>query len=141
MLTKRESVLIADDNSIVRQGLQLFLEESGMEVVGLAADGKQAIEKTQKLDPDLLLLDIVMPIMDGLQALATIKKSQSRTRVIMLTAVNDPSTLKHALALGADALLLKDDGPDSLKRAISAALAGNMLYIGWDAMKAGAGLA
>jgi DNA-binding NarL/FixJ family response regulator len=111
MLTKRESVLIADDNSVVRQGLQLFLEESGMEVVGLAADGKQAIEKTQKLDP------------------------------IMLTAVNDPSTLKHALALGADALLLKDDGPDSLKRAISTALAGNILYIGWDAMKAGAGLA
>src|SRR4051812_46794651 len=104
-------LLIADDHELARLGLVGALTgERGLEVVGEARDGREAVELAQQLDPDLVLMDIRMPCLDGLGATAEIVRTCPRTSVIMVTMQEDPEYLIEALKVGASGYLLKDSG-------------------------------
>lgn len=121
------TVLIADDHGAVREGLRVLLEREGLQVVGEAATGRQAIDLTRDLQPDVVLLDIRMPGGDGLQALAAIKAARPETSVIMLTTYANPAYLARAVAAGAAGYLCKEVDPERIPRAVRAAAAGEEL--------------
>ena len=121
------TVLIADDHGVVREGLRAMLEREGMQVVGEAATGREAVEKTQALSPDVVLLDIRMPEGDGLWALETIKATHPEVCVIMLTTYANPGYLARAVTAGAAGYLTKETDPDRIVAAIRAAVAGDEL--------------
>ncbi len=102
-ITKQSTptIVIADDHQIYRRGLALFLEHEGMRVIASAASGNQAVEATIKHRPDILILDIAMPDLDGLAVLAVVKYTVPETRVIILTALEDRLYLSRASELGA----------------------------------------
>jgi len=120
-------VLIADDHGIVREGLRTLLVNEGMEVVGEAGSGRQAVELTKELRPDVVLLDIRMPDMDGLQALCAIKAACPETRVIILTTYANPQYLARAVASGAAAYLCKEIEPERIPRCVRAVAQGEYL--------------
>lgn len=99
-------VLVADDHSLFRDGLVSLLEAAGHQVVGQVGDGQAAVEAARRLDPELILLDVSMPILDGLAALRQIKADRPQAQVVMLT-VSDDDTLFEALEAGAQGYLLK----------------------------------
>jgi len=101
-------VLIADDHSVVRAGLRGLLTASGLEVIGEAGNGREAVSLARALHPDVVLLDVRMPEMDGLQALAAIKAEMPDVSVVMLTVYASPEYLSRAIAAGAAGYLLKD---------------------------------
>jgi DNA-binding NarL/FixJ family response regulator len=101
-------VLVADDHSLFRDGITSLLEAAGFDVVGQAGDGRAAVEETLRLQPDLVLMDITMPQMTGLEALARIKKCAPETPVVMLTVSNDDRDLMQAIRNGALGYLMKD---------------------------------
>ena len=104
-------VLIVDDHTIVREGIRMVLElEEGYEVVGEAANGQQAIELVQKNEPDVILLDLNMPILDGISFLRTLKNMELPIPCIVLTTYNEPHLLVEAVNLGVKSYLLKDAG-------------------------------
>lgn len=120
-------ILIVDDHGIVRQGLRMYLRfDPDLEVVGEASNGKEAVEQALQLRPDLVLMDILMPVMDGLEATTTIRKALPDTEVIALTSVLDDAVIHQAIRAGAIGYLLKDTGSDELCRAIHAAVAGQV---------------
>jgi len=100
-------ILIADDHSLFRDGIIGLLEADGHEVVGQVGNGQEAIEASQRLKPDLVLLDISMPKIDGLDALRQIKAANNQTRVVMLTVSDEDMDLFEAIKSGADGYLLK----------------------------------
>jgi DNA-binding NarL/FixJ family response regulator len=100
-------ILVVDDHSLFRDGVISLLEAGGHEVVGQAGDGLAAVESTRGLKPDLVLMDINMPHMDGIEALRQIKASWPEVKVIMLTVSEDEANLVHAIRAGADGYLLK----------------------------------
>ncbi len=100
-------IVIADDHEIYRRGLKLFLEHAGMRVIASAATGSQAVDATIKHRPDVLILDIAMPDLDGLAALSIVKFFVPETRIIILTALTDLSYLTRAIELGADGFFSK----------------------------------
>jgi DNA-binding NarL/FixJ family response regulator len=108
-------IIIADDHTIFRQGLRMLLaQEDDMEVVGEAADGIQALELAKKHNPDIILLDIAMPTMDGVQVAGTIKKSLPRIKIIVLTSYSDDQFLYEFLKLGVSGFVLKDSASQEL---------------------------
>ena len=112
-------VLIADDHPVVRSGLRALIEtETGMEVVGDAADGKEAIEKAGQLLPDVVLLDLMMPGVSGLEAIEGIQKYDSDIHILVLTSFDQDDLLFPAIKTGAHGYLLKDSSPEDLLRAI-----------------------
>lgn len=112
-------ILIVDDHSLMRQGLKQILEiEEDIEVVGLAVDGEDGLEKCIKLKPDVILLDINMPNMNGIQTLRRIKDMGIDTKVIMLTIHDDREYLFETVNIGAEGYVLKDAESNSLIRAI-----------------------
>ena len=123
-------VLIVDDHEVVRQGLRTFLElqddSSGLpiEVVGEAADGAEAVELAGRFQPDVILLDLVMPIMDGIAATPQILECCPRSRIIVLTSFGEEDKVFPAIRAGAHGYLLKDIRPDDLVQAIRAAYLG-----------------
>jgi len=120
-------ILIVDDHGIVRQGLRMYLRfDPDLEVVGEASNGKEAVDQALQLRPDLVLMDILMPVMDGLEATTTIRKALPDTEVIALTSVLDDAVIHQAIRAGAIGYLLKDTGSDELCRAIHAAVAGQV---------------
>jgi NarL family two-component system response regulator LiaR len=120
-------ILIADDHGIVRQGLRMYLRfDPDLEVVGEASNGKEALDLAGKLRPDIILMDILMPVMGGLEATAAIRQELPDTEVIALTSVLDDAIIHQAIRAGAIGYLLKDTGSDELCRAIHAAAAGQV---------------
>jgi two-component system, NarL family, response regulator LiaR len=121
-------VLIVDDHAVVREGLRTFLElQEGIEVVGEAADGEQAVARVLALAPDVVLMDLVMPRLDGIGAMRELRRSDSPSRVIVLTSFLDDERLMPALQAGAAGYLLKDVEPAELARAVRSAFAGEAL--------------
>ena len=121
-------VLVVDDHGVVREGLRGFLElQDGIEVVGEAADGEEAIEVATRLRPDVILMDLVMPRLDGVAAMRALRETVPSARVIVLTSFLDDDTLLPALRSGAAGYLLKNAEPQELVRAVRAAHAGEAL--------------
>ncbi len=117
-------VVIADDEELVRTGLRMILgSEPGLEVVGEAADGEEAVQRVVELDPDVLLLDLRMPVRDGLWAMGQLEDRP--VRVVVLTTFDTDSNLQQSLLAGAAGFLLKDAPADRLVAAIRAAAAGD----------------
>lgn len=113
------TVLIADDHPVVRQGLGVLLDvQDDIELVGEAADGEQALAMTAELDPDVLLLDLKLPGLDGLAVLAQLRDRAARTRTLVLTSASEATAPGIALQAGAAGFLYKDVDPDALVRAI-----------------------
>jgi len=121
------TVLIADDHGIVREGLRIMLEREGFNVVAEASTGREAIEQVNIYHPQVVLLDIRMPDLDGLQALSAIKEAHSETAVIMLTSHTYPAYLSRAVALGAAGFLSKEVDPAKIPASVRAAAEGNHL--------------
>jgi len=112
-------VLIVDDHMMVREGLSLFLSSHPeIEVVGEAANGREAVTQARRLQPDVVLLDLVMPEMDGLEAMKLILQENPRTKVIVLTSFVDDARILEAVQSGAAGFLLKDVQPGELVEAI-----------------------
>jgi two-component system, NarL family, response regulator LiaR len=121
-------VLVVDDHAVVREGLRAFLElQKGIEVAGEAGDGQEAIEAAARLRPDVILMDLVMPGVDGVAAMRSLRESVPDARVIVLTSFLDDDKLMPALRSGAAGYLLKNAQPQELARAVRAAHAGEAL--------------
>lgn len=112
-------ILIADDYPLVRDSLRALIEtEPGMEVVGEAADGIEAVFKTRSLHPDVILLDLVMPRQDGIEAIGQIKRENPEARILVLTSFAEDDKVFPAIKTGAQGYLLKDSSPQQLLEAI-----------------------
>ncbi|TDW18572.1 response regulator [Kribbella kalugense] len=120
-------VVIADDQALVRTGFRMILTARGIEVVGEAADGAEAIDAVRRLHPDVILMDIRMPTMDGLEATRRILATPTDCRVLILTTFDLDSYVYAALAAGASGFLLKDVTPEHLAAAVSLVTTGDAL--------------
>ncbi|WP_308160715.1 MULTISPECIES: response regulator transcription factor [unclassified Bacillus (in: firmicutes)] len=123
-------VLIADDHHVVRRGLVFFLRtQKELEIIGEAANGKEAVDQAKLLKPDIILMDLVMPEMDGIQATKIIKKEQPDIKIMMLTSFSDQDHVIPALEAGASGFQLKDIQPDELVTSIKKIIGGeNQLH-------------
>jgi DNA-binding NarL/FixJ family response regulator len=122
------SVLIADDQALVRVGLRKILEaEPEMTVVGEAADGEDAVSAAQRLRPDLVLMDIRMPVLDGIEATRRIVAAQAGTRVLVLTTFGLDGYVFDALRAGASGFMLKDAPPEEIAAAVRIVASGDAL--------------
>jgi NarL family two-component system response regulator LiaR len=121
-------VLIVDDHAVVREGLRTFLDlQDGIEVIGEASDGEEAVQLATRLNPDVVLMDLVMPTLDGVGAMKQLRDRLPATRVIVLTSFIDDERLLPAIRAGAAGYLLKDVQPQELARAVRAASSGQAL--------------
>ncbi len=119
-------IAIADDHPIFRDGLRRLLEsEPNLQVVGEAADGRQAIELVHETKPDILLLDVAMPNLPGLEALRELSEAQNPVRVIILTASIERQQMLQALQLGARGIVLKESATQVLMKSLSAVMEGS----------------
>jgi two-component system response regulator NreC len=119
-------VLVCDDHTLVRSGLRRLLQsEASFDVVGEAADAEQAVDGVAELQPDVLLLDVVMPGRSGIEALADLRAASSETRVLVLSMQDDPSYVRQAFAAGAHGYLLKEAADADLVQAIHDVAAGH----------------
>jgi DNA-binding NarL/FixJ family response regulator len=123
-------ILIADDHHVVRRGLVFFLKtQSELEIVGEARNGLEAVELSESLKPDLILMDLVMPVLDGIEATKRIIQAQPHIKVMMLTSFSDHEHVIPAIEAGASGYQLKDIEPDELVRAIKQLMDGqNQLH-------------
>ena len=120
-------VLIADDHSVVRQGLRMFLSsDPELEIIGEARDGSEALHLAHQLRPDVVLMALLMPIMDGIQATAAIRREVPEVEVVALTSVLEDTSVVEAVRAGAIGYLLKDTEAHELRRAIKAAAQGQV---------------
>jgi NarL family two-component system response regulator LiaR len=121
-------VLLVDDHAVVREGLRSFLAlQDGLEIVGEASDGNDAIEQAQRLEPDVILMDLVMPGLDGIGAMRQLRARSPASRVIVLTSFLEDERVLPAIQAGAAGYLLKNVAPAELARAIRAAHAGEAI--------------
>lgn len=132
MLTEPEHirVLLADDHELVRLGLRAVLEEAGLQVVGEASGGAEAIEMGEALLPDILLLDMRMPDVNGVQVCERLSQSVPQVRIIVLSSFSDDSDVFGALDAGAASYIMKDVSPDALVGAIRAVASGQTVLDG-----------
>jgi DNA-binding NarL/FixJ family response regulator len=123
-------ILIADDHHVVRRGLVFFLKtQKDIEVIGEAKNGQEAVEMTKRLNPDLVLMDLDMPIMDGIEATKQIKADLPNMKIMILTSFSDQDHVIPAIEAGASGYQLKDIEPDELVRTIKRLLSGeNQLH-------------
>lgn len=121
-------ILIADDHFVVRQGLTtLLVHRNGMEVVGEAATGREAIELARTLQPDVIIMDMIMPEVDGPHAIALIRQENPDARILVLTSFGEDKQVAAALQAGALGYLLKESSPDDLFHAIRSVYRGNLV--------------
>ena len=122
------TVLIVDDHPVVRRGLRVLLEvQDGIEVAGEAGDGAAALTLAAELSPDVVLLDLKLPGMDGIAVLTQLKANGSQARVLVLTSATEPASASLALRSGAAGVVYKDVDPDALVRAIRSVHDGHLL--------------
>ncbi|HSW51147.1 MAG TPA: response regulator transcription factor, partial [Bryobacteraceae bacterium] len=122
-------VLLADDHGLVRRGLHYLLERSpGFQVVGEASDGREAVRMSEELGPDVVVMDIAMPNLNGIEATAQIVKKNPAVGVIILSMHSDESYLVRALSAGAKGYLLKDSAEADLIRAVKAVSLGRPFF-------------
>jgi two-component system, NarL family, response regulator NreC len=122
-------ILLADDHSIVRKGLRSILEEDGgLEVVAEAANGREAVDLCQSLEPHIAVLDVGMPQLNGLEAAAQLQRSSSPTKVIMLSMYRDETYILRALTAGARGYLLKDTAEEEILPAVRTVIRGNSYF-------------
>lgn len=118
---KKINVMIADDHSLIREGLKQLLEFDGtIKVVGEASNGIECLDKLNTYNPDVLLLDINMPEMNGIEVLEKMKDADSKIKVLILTVHNEMDYLMKAVDIGVDGYILKDSESSELKKAINA---------------------
>ncbi|MDU0253157.1 response regulator transcription factor [Streptomyces sp. PU10] len=121
-------VLLVDDHQVVRRGLRTFLEvQDDIEVVGEAADGAEGVDRAQELKPDVILMDVKMPGMDGVDALRRLRELDNHARVLVVTSFTEQRTVVPALRAGAAGYVYKDVDPDALAGAIRSVHAGHIL--------------
>jgi len=126
---KQITVLLAEDHTIVREGLRALLEvESDIEVVGEAQTGRQAVQMTKRLRPGVVVMDIAMPLLNGLEATRRILKTVPATRVLILSAHGDDEYIRQVITLGAAGYLIKQTSADLLSRAIREVQKGNTFF-------------
>lgn len=118
-------ILLADDHAVVRQGLRVLLERAGFEVVGEAGDGQQAIQLAEKYQPDIAVLDVAMPVLNGIDAARGITKVSPRTRTVLLTMYVQGHNVLEGLRAGARGVVVKSRAFDELRRAIDAVCNGH----------------
>jgi len=121
-------VLLADDHKIVRQATRLYLESAGLTVVGEVGDGAEAVEMARLLQPDVVILDIHMPILTGIEAARRIRHDDSEVRILALTAYNEPAYVHALLDAGADGFILKTAELAELLRAIQEVAGGGKAF-------------
>jgi two-component system, NarL family, response regulator LiaR len=120
-------IVVTDDHAVVRQGLRMFLElDPELEVVGEAANGAEALALAKALQPDVVLMDLLMPVMDGITAIGKLREETPEVEVIALTSVLEDASVVGAVRAGATGYLLKDTNADELRRAVKAAAAGQV---------------
>lgn len=121
-------VLLVDDHQVVRRGLRTFLEvQDDIEVVGEAADGAEGVDRAQELKPDVILMDVKMPGMDGVDAMRRLRELDNHARVLVVTSFTEQRTVVPALRAGAAGYVYKDVDPDALAGAIRSVHAGHIL--------------
>lgn len=119
-------VVIADDHPLIRLGVRKLLEgTTGIQVVGEASNGQEAIDLVEKHLPDILILDLQMPIMDGIQAMTYLQECGSEVRILVVSAYNDDQYTTEVLTRGAWGYYLKDDAPTKIVEAVRQAARGN----------------
>lgn len=120
-------VLLVDDHTVVRQGLRMFLSlDSELTIVGEAVNGADALQKAHDLQPDVILMDLMMPVMDGITAIGILRRDLPDIEIIALTSVLEDTSVFNAMRAGATGYLLKDTEAEELCRAIKAAAAGQV---------------
>ena len=121
-------ILVADDHLIVREGLRLILEtDEEMQLIGEAVNGKESVEFASQLNPDVILMDLRMPVLDGLSAIEMIRRQQPRIAIVILTNFNEDEMMVKGLSAGAKGFLLKDTDRATLLNSIRAAARGETL--------------
>jgi len=126
---KKITVLLSDDHTLLRESLRLLLEaEPDIQVVGEAADGHQSVKETKRLKPDVVLQDLAMPLLNGLEAARQIAKEVPTTKVLILSAYTDDAYIEHALEAGAAGYLMKETAGADLLRAIREIAGGNAFF-------------
>ena len=127
-MTEPISVLIVDDHPVVRRGLRVLLEvQDGIEVAGEAGDGATALALAAELAPDVVLLDLKLPGLDGIAVLGELRTRDSQARVLVLTSATEPASASLAIRSGAAGVVYKDVDPDALVRAIRSVHDGHLL--------------
>jgi DNA-binding NarL/FixJ family response regulator len=116
---KKIGVLLVDDHTVVRQGLRMFIDmQSDMEVLGEGANGVEAVELASRFNPDVILMDLLMPVMDGVEATSRLLEKNPQARILILTSFGEDDKLFPAIRAGAQGYLLKDIQPRDLVQAI-----------------------
>lgn len=124
---KKLRIFLADDHAILREGLKhILLEDDSVEIVGEAGDGRDALEKIDRLKPDIAILDISMPELSGLEAARIIRKYDKHIRIIILTRHDNEEYFQQAIKNGANGFILKESAGDDLLKAVKDVMAGNI---------------
>jgi DNA-binding NarL/FixJ family response regulator len=122
-------VVLAEDNKAVRKGIKHFLNKAAdIEVVGEAENGVEALQLVDELHPDLLLLDVQMPKLNGIEVTSRLKKRKTKTRILVLSAYDDQAYIQAILANGASGYLIKDEAPERILEAVRGVALGE---VGW----------
>ena len=119
-------VLLVDDSELLRGAFRLFLRQAGFEVAGEAADGAEAVDMATRLQPDLVLMDISMPGMNGIEATAEIRRRGLGAKVVIVSLHDNMEHVARALSAGAAAYVIKDNAAEELEQALSSALCGEV---------------
>jgi DNA-binding NarL/FixJ family response regulator len=125
---EQPAVLVVDDHPMFREGVRFTLEQAGLRVVGEAADGRAALEMVEQLDPDVVLMDLSMPGLDGLGATAELTSRASRARILVLTMSGEDAAVLAAVRAGARGYLVKGVGPTEIVAAVRAVTSGHAVF-------------